>query len=443
MDTILVVDDEEKIRRAVRGVLADEGFAVAEAADGRRALDLIAQARPRLCIVDIWMPELDGIELVTKIRERAPGLPVIVISGHGNVETALRVAQLGAFHFLEKPFTLEALLASVARALGRSAPVVAERATAVAARGADARRATQAERGARPQRTLGRGVAASGLGLHTGAKTGLILQPLPPDSGIVFGNITSGETVPAHVDWVESTEYATTLRRGGMAARTVEHLMAVLHAYGISNVLVKIQGDVPILDGAAGDLCALVESAGVVDQDGAVSEVVVDRRCAVGSGDPGQKYLAIEPAEELSIDYTLTYPAPVGEQRYVFRFSGIDAFKEEIAGARTFGFVKEIAALEERGLAAGGRLNNCVLIGDEGVVNAPLRYPEEFARHKILDIMGDLYLLGRPIRGRITARRTGHRDNVELVRRLRDQLAHDGAASTERALASREPSTHQ
>ena len=191
MDTILVVDDEEKIRRAVRGVLADEGFAVAEAADGRRALDLIAQARPRLCIVDIWMPELDGIELVTKIRERAPGLPVIVISGHVNVETALRVAQLGAFHFLEKPFTLDALLASVARALGRSAPVVAERATAVAARGADARRATQAERGARPQRTLGRGVAASGLGLHTGAKTGLILQPLPPDSGIVFGNITS------------------------------------------------------------------------------------------------------------------------------------------------------------------------------------------------------------------------------------------------------------
>ena len=249
--------------------------------------------------------------------------------------------------------------------------------------------------------------------------------------------------MPAQVDWVESTEYATTLRRGGMAARTVEHLMAVLHAYGISNALVKIQGEVPILDGAAGELCALVERAGVVDQDGAVSEVVVDRRCAVGSEDPGQKYLAIEPAEELSIDYTLTYPAPVGEQRYVFRFSGIDAFKEEIAGARTFGFVKEIAALEERGLAAGGRLNNCVLIGDEGVVNAPLRYPEEFARHKILDIMGDLYLLGRPIRGRITARRTGHRDNVELVRRLRDQLAHDGAASTERALASREPSTHQ
>lgn len=429
MDTILVVDDEEKIRRAVRGVLADEGFAVAEAADGRRALDLIAQARPRLAIVDIWMPELDGIELVAKIKEQAPELPVIVISGHGNVETALRMAQLGAFHFLEKPFTLDALLASVARALGRTpAAVAVGRAKASGPAACGDLHATEIEHAARAQRTLGRGVAASGLGLHTGAKTGLILQPLPPGSGIVFGSITSGETVPAHVDWVESTDYATTLRRSGMVARTVEHLMAVLHAYGVSNALVKMQGEVPILDGAARELCALVESAGVVDQDGAVSDIVVDRRYAVGSEAPGEKYLAIEPADELSVDYTLTYPAPVGEQRYVFRFTGPDAFKEEIAGARTFGFVKEIAALEERGLAAGGRLHNCVLIGDEGVVNAPLRYPEEFARHKILDIMGDLYLLGRPIRGRVTARRTGHRDNVELVRRLRQEFAPGGAS---------------
>jgi UDP-3-O-acyl N-acetylglucosamine deacetylase len=431
MDTILVVDDEEKIRRAVRGVLADEGFAVAEAADGRRALDLIAESRPRLAIVDIWMPELDGIELVTKIRERAPGLPVIVISGHGNVETALRMAQLGAFHFLEKPFTLDALLASVARALGRTPPAaVAERVRAKGSATVSDRHAPEGGRGTRLQRTLGRGVAASGLGLHTGAKTGLILQPLPPGSGIVFGNITSGDTVPAHVDWVESTDYATTLRRGGMAARTVEHLMAVLHAYGISNALVKMQGEVPILDGAARELCALVESAGVVDQDDLVAEIVVDRCYAVGSAAPGEKYLAIEPADEFSVDYTLTYPAPVGEQRYVFRFTGTDAFKEEIAGARTFGFVREIAALEERGLAAGGRLHNCVLIGEEGVVNAPLRYPEEFARHKILDIMGDLYLLGRPVRGRVTARRTGHRDNVELVRRLRERFPEAGAAGT-------------
>ncbi len=275
----------------------------------------------------------------------------------------------------------------------------------------------------RKQRTVAQGVVASGLGLHSGARTGLVLQALPPGSGIVFGSITSGEAVPAFVDWVESTDYATTLRRGRMVARTVEHLLAALHAYGITNLLVKMQGEVPILDGAAAEFCTLIENAGVVDQDAEVPEIVIDRRYAVGGNGDGGKLLAIEPADELSVDYTLDYPHPVGRHRYVFRLTSSDAFKEEIAGARTFGFVKEIAALEAKGLAAGGRLNNCVLVGDDGIVNAPLRFPDEFARHKILDILGDFYLLGRPLRGKITARRTGHTDNIALVRELRRHVA--------------------
>jgi UDP-3-O-acyl-N-acetylglucosamine deacetylase len=123
------------------------------------------------------------------------------------------------------------------------------------------------------------------------------------------------------------------------------------------------------------------------------------------------------------VHYTLEYPDPVGRQVYAFRLTDADAFRREIAPARTFGFVKEIAVLEQMGLANGGRLNNFVLVGDEGVVNAPLRFPDEFVRHKILDIMGDFYLLGRPIRGRIVARKTGHSDNVALLRRLRETIA--------------------
>ena len=426
MDTILVVDDEEKIRKTLRGVLTDEGFAVAEAVNGRRALDFIEHNQPRLAIVDIWMPELDGIELVAAIRKRAPELPVIVISGHGLIETAMRVAQLGAFQFLEKPFTLDALLDTVARALGRArprAPMPELRTTPIPplrprlSPGVDARiRVTH------PERTVARGVVASGLGLHSGARTGLVLEALPPGSGIIFGSISSGETVPALVDWVESTDYATTLRRGGMTARTVEHLMAALHAYGITNLFVKMQGEVPILDGAAAEFCTLIESAGVIEQDREVSEIVIDRCYSVGKDEEGEKYLAIEPADEFSIDYTLEYPHPVGRQRCVFRLTSPGAFKAEIAGARTFGFVREVAALEAKGLAAGGRLHNCVLIGDDGVVNAPLRFPDEFSRHKILDIMGDFYLLGRPLRGKVTARRTGHADNIVLVRQLRAQF---------------------
>jgi UDP-3-O-acyl N-acetylglucosamine deacetylase len=256
-----------------------------------------------------------------------------------------------------------------------------------------------------------------------------VLEPLPPGSGIVFGSIISGETVPALVDWVESTDYATTLRRDSMVARTVEHLMATLHAYGITNLFVKMQDEVPIMDGAAGEFCELIENAGVVEQDASVREIVIDRCYSVGTDAPGEKYLAIEPADKFSVDYTLEYPHPVGRQRYVFELSGPEAFKAEIANARTFGFIKEIAALEAKGLAAGGRLNNCVLIGDDRIVNEPLRFQDEFSRHKILDVLGDFYLLGRPLRGKVTARRTGHADNIALVRQLRARFGADADSS--------------
>src|SRR5437899_904141 len=244
-ETILVVDDEENIRHTLRGVLADEGFEVLEAPNGRRALELLEHVAPRLAIVDVWMPEVDGIELVERMRTNAPGVPIIVISGHGTIETAVRVIRLGAFDFLEKPFPLDALLNVVGRALGSTAtpPAGALPAAAMPTAIAPARHF--------PQRTIGRSVLVNGQGLHSGARTGLILQPLPPGSGIVFGSILSGESVPALVDHIDSTGYATTLVRGGMVAKTVEHLMAALHGYGVTNLLVKMQAEVPILDGSA------------------------------------------------------------------------------------------------------------------------------------------------------------------------------------------------
>src|SRR2546422_4937678 len=408
-DTILVVDDEENIRHTLRGVLADEGFEVLEAPDGRRALELLARIEPRLAIVDVWMPEVDGIELVERMRSQAPGVPIIVISGHGTIETAVRVIRLGAFDFLEKPFPLDALLGVVGRALGAS----------------DARTAGAAPDPASvparklPERTIGRSVLVNGQGLHSGARTGLILQPLPPGSGIVFGSILSGESVPALVDHIDSTGYATTLVRGGMVARTVEHLMATLHGYGVTNLLVKMQAEVPILDGSALELCALLDESGLVDQPATVEELVIDQRYAVGSDDPAHKGIAIEPADLFEVHYVLDYPPPIGRQEYAFRFTDLEAFRRELAPARTFGFVEEIEQLEQMGLANGGRRNNCILVGKEGVVNAPLRFPDEFVRHKILDVFGDFYLLGRPLRGRVSARMTGHSDNAALLRVLR------------------------
>ncbi|MFC1888292.1 UDP-3-O-acyl-N-acetylglucosamine deacetylase [Thermodesulfobacteriota bacterium] len=272
------------------------------------------------------------------------------------------------------------------------------------------------------QRTLKRSVVLYGQGLHSGLKTGLILSPLPPDSGIIFGNITTEATVPIDLDYIDSTDYATCLRREDAVARTIEHFMAVLHVYRISNLMVKIADEIPIMDGSALDFCHLIEDAGIEEQDLSGEEIVIKEKMVVGKTGKGQKHISIEPAETFGVRYRLSYPPPVGEQTYTFSLKDIESFKNEIAPARTFGFVKDIEYLEKQGLASGGRLNNFILIDDDKIVNTDLRFPDELARHKILDVVGDFYLLGRPIRGFITANMTGHSENNAMMRMIRERL---------------------
>ena len=166
-EPILVVDDEEKIRGTLRGVLADEGYEVLEASDGRRALELLEAAAPRLAIVDVWMPDMDGIELVQRMRALAPGMPIIVISGHGTIETAVRVIRLGAFDFLEKPFPLEALLQVVERALGGAGVAAPQAYPGVVADVLQPAPPRQV-----PERTIARSVLVNGQGLHSGVQRG-------------------------------------------------------------------------------------------------------------------------------------------------------------------------------------------------------------------------------------------------------------------------------
>jgi UDP-3-O-[3-hydroxymyristoyl] N-acetylglucosamine deacetylase len=426
MATVLVVDDEAQIRASLRGILAEEGLRVLEAEDGRQALDLIWRENPELVILDIWMPEMDGLQLLQQLQAIAPPPEVVMISGHGNIETAVKATKLGAFDFIEKPFSLDGLLRVVKRALDHHAAVLRRSGAAPAPNGAGAAampgEAAEAHTPPAPhthrwrERTIGRSVVASGQGLHSGVKTGLILQPLPPGSGILFTSLSTDETVPAQLQCVDSTGYATTLHRNGMTVRTIEHLMATLHAYRITNLLVKMQGEVPIMDGSAVAFCQLIDSAGVADQEATIEEIVINRRIMVGKD--GGESIAIEPADCFGITYTLLYPQPVGLQEYTYVHSGPQSFREEIAPARTFGFLRDMQQLAAMGLASGGRLDNCVLIDDEKVVNTALRFPDEFARHKILDIMGDAYLLGRPLRGMVTARMTGHSDNIALLREV-------------------------
>jgi UDP-3-O-acyl N-acetylglucosamine deacetylase len=357
--------------------------------------------------------------LLEQLKAQEPELPIIVISGHGTIETAVRATKLGATDFIEKPFSLDTLLRSVYRAMGRElngnasedGPSAVPTSVTVVPRPHAQTRA----------RTIKRSVVIQGQGLHTGVRTGIVLQPLPPGSGIVFSALSAEAMIPATIEHVYSTGYATSLCRDGVVVKTVEHLMSALHGYGITNLLVKMQGEIPILDGSAVEFCQLLESAGITEQHETLEDLQVDRPYSIGEPESG-KFLRAEPAERFEVHYTLVYPEPVGRQEYHYLHRGPDSYREEIAPARTFGFVKEIHALEQMGLANGGRLHNCILIGEQGVINPPLRFADELVRHKVLDLIGDLYLLGRPLRGKVTACRTGHADNITLVRAIRDGM---------------------
>ncbi len=417
-ETVLVVDDEERIRSSLRGILGDEGFRVLDTGDPAGVMELIARERPALVLLDIWMPEIDGIELLRRIKAERPEVRVIMISGHGNIQNAVAATRLGAADFIEKPFSVSGLLTSIERVLERESGGVRMPGRAAIDLPAP-RSAPLAGISGRKQRTLARSVVAAGQGLHSGLKTGVILHPAPAGFGIVFSSVADETAIAARLENVTDTGYNTTLTAGGRSVRTVEHLMSALHGMGISNLLIKTDDEVPALDGSAIEFCRQIAEAGVEEQQAAVEPLIVARPIAVGNN--GES-IRVEPAGHLVIDYILEYPQPIGRQSVHFELTSPEAYMREVAPARTFGFVHEFHKLAEMGLASGGRLDNLILIDDEKVVNTTLRFADEFARHKVLDLIGDLYLLGRPIVGHVIAHKTGHSDNLALLRAVKASL---------------------
>jgi UDP-3-O-acyl N-acetylglucosamine deacetylase len=422
-DLVLIVDDEPGILTTLSGILTDEGYRTLATQSGAEALRLYEEARPDVVFLDVWLADRDGLETLQALRAADPGAAVVMMSGHGTTATAVKAIKMGAFDYLEKPLSYRRAVDAVAgalamkRSLGGEPPI----AEAVPARAEERQlepppplsllRTT-----GRPQRTVRYSSVLYGMGLHSGGRTGMVIQPLPPNTGIHFVTLPAGAEIPAHVRAVADTDYATTLSRDGESVRTVEHFLSALHAAGVSNLLVKVHGELPVLDGSALEFCQKLEEIGLVDQEEPVQEVVVDRRYEVNG--TGEKSLAIEPYDGFAVSYLLRYPPPVGEQRCEFTFTDFARYRDEIAPARTFGFLKDLKMMNELGLGSGGRLDNFILVGEDEVLNTELRFPDEFARHKVLDIIGDLYLLGYPIRGKVTARLTGHRDNIALLKTI-------------------------
>ena len=248
-ETVLVVDDEERIRSSLRGILSDEGFRVVDTGNAPGVMDLIARESPAIVLLDVWMPEMDGIELLRRIKSEQPRVPVIMISGHANIQSAVAATKLGAADFIQKPFSVSGLLASIARALeGDSAGPDPSNARGMSAEvRAAGRKAIRA--GATAQRTVARSIVMGGQGLHTGLKTGVILHPAPAGFGIVFTSLADETAIPVRFENVTDTGYNTTLTSGGRSVRTVEHLLSALHEFGITNLLIKTDDEVPALDG--------------------------------------------------------------------------------------------------------------------------------------------------------------------------------------------------
>lgn len=420
-ELVLIVDDEPGILTTLSHILADESYRTVTTSSGAEALEIYRRERPDLVFLDIWLADRDGLETLQAIRELDPAAAVIMMSGHGTAATAARSIKMGAHDYLEKPLSLGQVVGAAAGALE------ARRVLAPGISPLDRNREQQKEfrapqgvpclvESSAPQRTIAASSVIYGLGLHSGSRTGMVIQPLPPGSGIHFITLPTGTAIPAHVGAVADTEYATTLSKDGQNIKTVEHLLSALHAAGVTNLLIKVHGEIPVLDGSALAFCDRLLEIGIVDQDAPRLELRIDRRYEVGT--PGGKHLVVEPADELSVSYLLRYPAPIGEQAYEFTMTDFEAYRREIAPARTFGFLRDLPMLNELGLGSGGRLDNFILVGEDEVVNTELRFPDEFVRHKILDILGDLYLLGYPLKARITARFTGHRDNIAIQRTI-------------------------
>ena len=280
------------------------------------------------------------------------------------------------------------------------------------------------------QRTLKSLISASGVGLHTGRKVRIALRPAPIDTGVVFRRMDLDPVVdvPARADLVGEARLASTLVQGKVKIHTVEHLMSALGGLGVDNAYVELDApELPIMDGSAAPFVLILQQAGIEEQAAPKKFLRVKRRVEVRDGD---RSACLEPYEGFKLAFSIVYDHPAIEKStsaLTIDFADT-SYLNEVARARTYGFMQDVEDLRESGLALGGGLDNAVVLDDSRVLNAEgLRFADEFIRHKLLDAMGDLYLLGRPLLASFVAHKSGHALNNRLARAL---LADPGATET-------------
>jgi UDP-3-O-[3-hydroxymyristoyl] N-acetylglucosamine deacetylase len=271
------------------------------------------------------------------------------------------------------------------------------------------------------QRTLKNIIRATGIGLHTGEKVYLTLRPAAPNTGIVFRRVDLPQPVEiqARPESVGDTRLSSTLEQGGAKVSTVEHLMAALAGLGIDNIYVDLSAaEVPIMDGSASPFVFLLQSAGIEEQNAAKKYIRIKKTVEVHDGD---KWVRFEPYNGFRVNFTIAFDHPVFETsgQSITLDLAQASFVKEISRARTFGFMQDVETLRTHGLALGGSMDNAIVMDEYRVLNSDgLRYEDEFVKHKVLDAIGDLYILGHPLIGAFTAYKSGHALNNRLLRTL-------------------------
>ena len=272
------------------------------------------------------------------------------------------------------------------------------------------------------QRSIRRQVSCAGIGLHSGNKVNLTLKPAPADYGIRFRRTDLGDhEVPATVHNLAGIQLATGLARNEVTVETVEHLLAALVSVGIDNLIVELNSpEVPIMDGSAAPFIYLIHEAGVKRLLAPRKYLKIIRPIAISRGD---KRIALYPSDHFKVTYSISYDHPLlRHQSRTLRITE-ESFAEDVAPARTFTFLKDVEMLRQNGLALGGSLENAIVLGETGVLNNALRFEDEFVRHKILDAIGDLALVGYPVIGHLVAHRAGHALHTEFAAKILEETS--------------------
>jgi UDP-3-O-[3-hydroxymyristoyl] N-acetylglucosamine deacetylase len=418
---VLIIDDEEDILSSCKNVLEDKDYDVDIAKDYDEALKIFESKKIDLVFLDVWLPNTDGLDILSNIKEKYPKTTVIMMSGHAGVETAVRATKLGAYDFLEKPISISKLLSSCEEVLNKKENNKNEENLNYLNEHENHNKSKLKYR--IPQRTIAKSVVVSGFALMEGRKTALTLVPAEVNTGIVFIDINTNTHIKLSHENILSKDKSgavnsTALINGNRHIKTTEHFLAALHMMGITNLIVKCDGEVPNVDGSALVFCDALKEAGFIEQEDYIEPIVIDRELTYGKVDDNETYIILSPYDGLEVNLRIDFSGSIGVQQYDYKFESFEQFSEDIGKARSFNTLDNIDYAQKMGMAGSGMIGSHIILCEGKVINTKLHFDNEFVRHKILDIIGDLYILARPIKAKIIANKSSHSFNHSVVHNI-------------------------